>query len=607
MQTVYFDIETADAAGLYTYGPAFCRLAGYAVDDGPVILTTNMEELCAVLRAADRLVAHNAIAFDLAALEHWHGLDVGSMVDEGKVRDTLLLARHNDPPLSGNADARRYNLNALAGRFLSLGKVVSATGESALKGLALEFGGYDRIPPQNPVYREYLVQDVELLRRVSAFLKCDAYALREHRVIWRLNHLTKYGFRTDVPEARRRLAAQQERLAVLHHRLVQVYGLPTGGKAPHRTKNGGIALEKAFAGCSVEPPRTAKGALATGKEALTSLLEENPGNEPLTELVAALHALNGERSVTQTILDHAGSDGRVHPSLDARQTTGRISVTKPGLTVMGKRDRANVLERSLLLPDDGDVLVAFDLSQVDARAIAAHCQDAGYVSAFEPGKDYHTEMAIELFADSSRRGDAKPVTHATTYGMGARGLAAAAGIGLVEAQVLLNTLDSRFPGLARFKQQMRVEAERNHILWNAFGRPMRVEKGKEYTKAPAAMGQGTARDLMMEGVLRLPRWLLPCLRAIVHDEIVLSVPSDRAEEAETAVLKALQFSFTVPGADVAVPILADKSERGRDWADCYRTEKSMWPEVAWNHRELLTCTDESCTWHNRKKEMRNRP
>lgn len=604
MNTVYFDIETASADELYTYGPDFCRLAGYAIDDGPVQLTTDMATLVSVIEASDRIIAHNALGFDLAALGHWHSLDVGRLVDEGRVRDTLLLARHNDPPLSGHTDDRRYNLDAIAKRT-GLGGKFAVDGESALKKLAKEHGGYDRIPVDDPLYRRYLIEDVELLRAVAAVYRFDPYLFREHQVMWRLSHISKHGFRVDVVEARRRQAAQQERVVVLQQRLVQVYGLPTGRQAPHRTKDGVIALEKAFADCGVEPPRTPTGALATSKDTLASLLEEHPDNESLAELVETLRALNGERSVTQTILDHTGSDGRVHPSVDARQTTGRISVTKPGLTVMGKRDRANVLERSLLLPDEGDVLVAFDLSQVDARAIAAHCQDAGYVSAFEPGKDYHTEMAVELFGDRSRRSDAKPVTHATTYGMGARGLAASAGIGHVEAQALLNTLDSRFPGLARFKKQVRADAERKHILWNAFGRPMRVEKGKEYTKAPAAIGQGTARDLMMEGVLRLPEWLLPCLRAIVHDEIVLSVPADRAEEAETAVLTALEFSFAVRGAELAVPILADKSEHGRDWADCYRSEKATWPEVARDHREQLSCLDEHCTWHIEKNETRS--
>ncbi|ANQ74408.1 DNA polymerase [Rhodococcus sp. 008] len=597
MHRVYLDIETGSADELYTYGTGFCRLAGYAGDDGQVVLTTDMDELCDVLRSADRIYAHNALGFDLAALEHWHGLDVAALVEEGRVRDTLILARLCDPPLPGKADSRRYNLDALGRRLLGDGKLGDADGQSALRTLADLHGGYDRIPVDDPTYRQYLVRDVELLRGVSQFLACDAYGLREHRVMHRLSQISRIGFRVDVAEAERRVAEQELRAAGLRADLAARYGLPTTGKAPHRSTAGMAALEQAFADCGVEPPRTAKGVLATGKEAIIDLLAEHPENVALRKLCETLLALNGERSTARTILDHTCADGRVHPRIDAGQSTGRISVTKPGLTVMGKRDRVNVLERSLLLPDPGHVLLPVDLCQVDARAVAAHCQDPAYIDAFAPGKDFHTEMAVALFGDPARRSDAKPVTHATTYGMGAKGLATSAGIPLQEAKALMRTLDVRFPGLARWKRDVRRTAEVEGFVYSAWGRPMRIELGREYTTAPASLGQGTARDILTEGILRLPAWLVPCLRAVVHDEIVLSVPTARAEEAETAVLAALQFSLRPTPDASPVPVLAASGDRGLDWADCYRTEKTTWPEVARAHRDLSTCADEQCTWH----------
>ncbi|GAA4746476.1 DNA polymerase [Gordonia alkaliphila] len=600
MGSLYFDIETASVDVLYTYGPGFCRLAAYAVDDGPVVVTADMDELCEVIMAADRIWAHNAVGFDLAALEHWHGLDVVTLVEQGRVRDSLILARLNDPPLPGKADARRYGLDALGRRLLDEGKVAS-DGASALKTLAAEHGGFDRIPLDDPMYRGYLMQDVELLRAVSRFLACDAYGLREHRVMHRLSQISRNGWRVDVTEAQRRVASQELRTAGLRDELARRYGLPTEGKAPHRTKAGIAALEGAFEACGVVPPRTAKGALATGKDALATLLEDRSENTALRELCELLLALNGQRSVTQTVLDHTGPDGRVHPSIDAGQSTGRISVTKPGLTVMGKRDRANVLERSLLLPDEGEVLVAFDLSQVDARAVAAHCQDPAYIEAFAPGKDFHSEMAVALFGDPGRRSDAKPVTHATTYGMGPRGLAMTAGIPQIEAEKLMRTLDVRFPGLAKWKQEIRREAERGFVF-SAWGRPMRIERGREYTTAPASLGQGTARDVLAEGILRLPKWLVPCLRGIVHDEIVLSVPADRADEAEAAVLAAMQFEMRLTPESVPVPVLADRSDRGSDWTDCYRSEKPKWPEVSTTHRSQPDCDEPGCAWHRDGKE-----
>lgn len=83
------------------------------------------------------------------------------------------------------------------------------------------------------------------------------------------------------------------------------------------------------------------------------------------------------------------------------------------------------------------------------------------------------------------------------------------------------------------------------------------------------MGQGTARDLMMEAVLRLPLWLVPQLRFLVHDELVFSVPSDRLKEAGQQILDAMTFEWKPPGADLSVPIRADLSNPGRNWTECY--------------------------------------
>ncbi|WP_460944251.1 DNA polymerase [Okibacterium endophyticum] len=569
-----------------------------------MVTTTDIAAVVEMVERADLVVGHNVLGFDLPALERYHGLDLGRLVRENRVVDTLLAARQNDPPLSGKADARRYNLDAVCRRVLGDGKV-SGDGGSVLKALAREFGGYDRIPVDHPDYVRYLVQDVELVRALSEHLVVDDYLWREHRVMWRLNHITAHGFRVDVGLVDRLIAEQSERVDAQKQRLHEVYGLPLEGKKPHTTTPGKTALEKAFADCGVEPPRTSKGNLVTGKEALRALAERHAENASLVELCGALRAFNGERSTAQTIRDHTGSDERVHPGVAAIQATGRISITDPGLSVMGKRDRANVCERAMLLPDEGHVLISADLSQIDARAMAMHCQDDAYVAALEPGKDLHDEMAAAVFGEVGwdraaghhpRRGDAKAITHATSYGMGAAALAANAGISLADAERQLAALELKFPGLASFKAWVREDARRQ-VITNAFGRRMRVQPGKEYTQAPAHIGQGTARDLMMEGILRLPEWLLPCLRAIVHDEIVLSVPEDRADEAEAAVLDALQFEYRIAADAVAVPVLADKSDRGRDWADCYRSEKKSWPEVSRDHRDLPTCRDGGCTWH----------
>ena len=71
----------------------------------------------------------------------------------------------------------------------------------------------------------------------------------------------------------------------------------------------------------------------------------------------AVYRIVGARSVYQTAQDNLCPDGRVHPKIGFEQATGRWSVTKPGLTVFGKRGGRHV-ERDVFLPDPGEVLIS---------------------------------------------------------------------------------------------------------------------------------------------------------------------------------------------------------------------------------------------------------
>ena len=261
-------------------------------------------------------------------------------------------------------------------------------------------------------------------------------------------------------------------------------------------------------------------------------------------------ALNGVRSVYGTVETYMAR-GRVHPEVDARQASGRVSVTKPGLTVFGKRDGRHI-EREIFIPEPGHVLLAADMSQVDMRAIAALSQDPDYRRLFEPGVDAHAETSRMVWGTGSRRDEAKAIGHGWNYGRGPRGIAAGAGISLEAAEEFDRAMTENFPTLVEWRTEVRERAAGGDLLDNGWGRLMRPDPDRSWTQAPALMGQGGARDLMMEAVLRLPLDLVPMLRAIVHDELVFSVPADDVDEIRAEVLKAMTFEWT------GVP------DRGRD-------------------------------------------
>lgn len=225
---------------------------------------------------------------------------------------------------------------------------------------------------------------------------------------------------------------------------------------------------------------------------------------------------------------------------------------------------------------EGHALFAIDLSQIDARAIAVHSQDHAYLDLFAPGKDAHEIVARMVWGDAlydsdpkRYRQDIKAITHGLPYGMGIPKLAAHAKVPEATAELVVNTMNERFPRLQAWKDEIREVARANHPLDNGFGRVMLADPERAYTQAPALMGQGTARDLMMEALLRLPDFAVRMLRAQVHDEAVFEIPLALAGEIVPRIERAFNFEWAPPGASRPVQIVADAGKLGASWAECY--------------------------------------
>ena len=573
---VPLDLETADSATLHTYGAGFVRLAGYVTGDGSIGMSTDIQTFTDRIAHCDLLTAHNGMDFDLVALARYHGLDLWHLAERGAVADTLLIARQLDPPpaRAKGRKTRRYDLDALGERFGLGGKTGS------LKDLAKRFGGYDEIPTGDPDYREYLRRDVELQAGVYAALDAQltdadrAYLYREHKVAALAAQLGLNGFRVDETLLAERVKAGDDRKAATLERIAAEYDVPLTDakgrrmKSPLATDAGKHALETAFTDMGVLPdhlPRTAKtGKLQTTGEAMTDLALSYAGTpiaDPVSLLCSLVAQVTGERTIYHTIAAHT-HDGRVNPRVSMDQSTGRWSITSPGLTVIGKRGGRHV-EREVLIADEGEVLVTVDYSQVDARAVAVLSGDLAYQAMFAPGLDLHTEIAVRVWGDPKRREDAKPLGHGWNYGMGVARLAEHTGLGVVAAETFDQAMRDQFPRLVEWKREIAAQARTGALLDNGFGRKMRPDPERAHTQGPAFMGQGGARDLMMHGLLNLPAEYHRYLRAVVHDEIVCSVPIGDAEEIEREIVRLMSF----PWGDVM--IVADAGRRAANWGSCY--------------------------------------
>lgn len=660
MRILAADIETGAAEELHSFGPGFIRLCGWAdVQGGPVTISTDVREFVAALNTADAITMHNGINFDLMALasQGWITFDQYESLCR-KTFDTLLVARHLDPVAAKGAQANgyyrlgptaeRYGLDgkdtvdfqgkldivrriqgpkvaermakareAAATRAAKRGKAYNPVNSFGVLALLAElYGGYHLIPQSDPDYCRYLVKDVNaqcgLFLKLSGLVADEStesqrYVRREHYTATAMGRVTLEGARVDVDLNMKRWAEGQARLEAGKRMLHERYGMPAEGAKPHVTNAGKAAFRRAILDTGISEdaldanwPQNKDGSLATGKDVLNQFIPIFERTKPeAAELCRTILAMNGERTVYGTIMEHT-VDGRVHPYIGPDQASGRWSMRNPGLTVLGKRG-GKAKERAVILADnDDEVLVAIDADQVDARVIAAECQDPEYMKLFEPGMDLHSEVAFRVWPDMTKHGgachrEAKPgcdcgVTakchcelrdrakvfgHGFSYGLGARGMARQHGVDESVAFSFVTGMTEAFPRLAEWKEEIRKAAgvvqlgetippgDSYRVLHTWAGRPVRVERDRAYTQATALIGQGGTRDVMAEAILRLPAPVRRKVRAVIHDEIVVSLPKAGAQEAAQRIADGMAFDLK------GVRITFGCSRVSRSWAGCY--------------------------------------
>lgn len=603
VDVVTFDLETGDADDLYrTPGESYVRIGATAVDDGEVIAyvpgSGSGPKSQALVAAAVRdqiwrgrtITGHNIMAFDLPALVRAGALtmeEIHQLADDGRLFDGLLAGRYIDPPMArekGVDHERKYDLGTLGEKY-GLGAKLTEVSH----GLDKKYGGWAGIPidvndpdpdraADAAAFRGYMVQDVELSRRLHAALlekmggTVPEYLRREHRVAALAAQISVNGFLVNQDLLKERVDSIAARKAESLKVLVDGFGVPTKDPkgrryaSPLTSKLGKAAIETALVKAGV--PRRALWRTETSRELQISAdamlhygREYGQNNPAVREIALAVYRIVSARSVYETARNHTGPDGRVHPKVSFKQATGRWSLTEPGLTVFGKRGGRHV-ERAIFLPDPGEVLISADLSQVDMRALAGLSQDQAYIEMLRH-EDPHLEIAKALFGDGKRREDAKAIGHGWNYRRGIKAISQGQDIPLETVQQFDSSMRSRFPRLVAWQEEVTAIAESGALLDNGWGRFMRPDPRRAYTQGPALMGQGAARDIMMHGLLRLDPRIRPMLRAQVHDEVVLSVPIAQVEEIGRAVVEALSFEWN------GVPILADVSPAGTDWSKCY--------------------------------------
>jgi len=367
---------------------------------------TNTKQFLCSLDYSDKAILCHNTAFDGAILS-WHfGIKPKLWLD------TLSMARpiHNIT-VGGSlkALANHYGLGAKGD------EVVNALGKRRVDFTAEEMGRY----------AAYCKNDVELTLALFNKLKREIPVSELLVIDQTIRMYTEPVIELDVPLLEQHLIDVRERKQALMNEVeVTTEDIMSNPKFA-------VALQR----LGVEPPR--KVSLTTGKETwafsktdkgFTDLLEHP--DERVQALASARLGVKStlEETRTEALIGVAGR-GTLPIMLNYYGAhTGRFSGgDKLNLQNLPSRDGKNTIRRALKAPT-GQVLVACDSSQIEARTVAWVAGQEDLLEAFREKRDVYSEFATEVYGrkitkdDKIERFVGKTCILGLGYGMGAEKL-----------------------------------------------------------------------------------------------------------------------------------------------------------------------------------------
>ncbi|PAV25928.1 DNA polymerase I [Tamilnaduibacter salinus] len=329
--------------------------------------------------------------------------------------------------------------------------------------------------------------------------------------------------------------------------------------------------------------KTPKGAPSTAEPVLQELAHDYQ----LPHLILEHRSLSKLKSTYTDRLPEMihGNTSRVHTSYhQAIAATGRLSSSEPNLQNIPIRTEQGRRIRQAFIAPEGFKLVAADYSQIELRIMAHLSGDEGLLTAFAEGKDIHRATASEVFdtplADvtGDQRRSAKAINFGLIYGMSAWGLSRQLGIERNEAQQYVDQYFERYPGVARYMDNIRQQAHEQGYVETLFGRRLylpdigarnhQMRQAAERTAINAPM-QGTAADIIKRAMVDVDHWLMDHhpedaqMIMQVHDELILEV----RETALDDVIENLTQRMS-KAADLDVPLLVDAGV-GDNWDEAH--------------------------------------
>jgi DNA polymerase-1 len=321
------------------------------------------------------------------------------------------------------------------------------------------------------------------------------------------------------------------------------------------------------------PVQKNKGSISTNKYCIEKLERYPTPYRPHLGLINTLMDYTKRRDFYRITLD---PDGRVRTSLKVHGAyTGRVSsaasITGSGANLQNQPKRV----RGFYVPDPGKIFIQMDLSQAEARVVAALCKDDFWLRQFDE-MDLHSWVASQLYdipmekvRNKVERQVAKRVGHACNYCLGWTLLSKILKCSAKDAKQHKEKYFNARPSVLVWHQRVRETIDRDHAIRTPYGRLIQFPgpvNDDTYRAATAAEPQSTSSDYLNTGLCRMfnegPEEFEFFLT--VHDSILFQVPDklDCIVRNMQALKELTEVEIDVHGIPLTIPC---DFELGYDW------------------------------------------
>ncbi|GMA51592.1 hypothetical protein GCM10025857_29490 [Alicyclobacillus contaminans] len=270
---------------------------------------------------------------------------------------------------------------------------------------------------------------------------------------------------------------------------------------------------------------------------------------------------------------------RFHQALTA---TGRLSSTEPNLQNIPIRMEEGRKLRRVFEPSYDDwVILSADYSQIELRILAHLSGDEALIDAFRNNQDIHTSTAATVFGvpldevTPLMRRQAKAVNFGIVYGISDYGLSQNLGISRAEAAKFISDYFAKFPGVARYMEEVVETARRQgyvttllnrrRYLPDIHSRNFNLRSFAERTAMNTPI-QGSAADIIKLAMVHIDQALRRSdlqarMLLQVHDELIFECPEAERESLADLVRDNMENAMAL-----SVPLQVD-IHAGGTWYD----------------------------------------